>query len=232
MLSLWLHNPAMKEDILQTLRGYLSQINSLPHNIGRHGRIFHRSIHYPTPGSWKAVTDHSLKHWYQLSEFRKMTWEQTNWWQPSIKKGFWTTGEPQNNILFNCNGFIFSLGKTHTSPLFALRLITIVWSHKNPSPCLAFCCIPQLHSQIMHSFHKALIFSHPSDKEDSWNLSVNIYVLLSGSLRVVNEPCRAEYRVMLPWIMCLKCFHRETRQPAEQCQHTVLTLIFVHLHCN
>lgn len=68
------------------LRGHLSQINSLPHNIGRQRRIFHRSIHYPTSGSWKAVTDHSLEHWYQLSVFRKMTREQTNWWQPSIKR--------------------------------------------------------------------------------------------------------------------------------------------------
>lgn len=160
MLSLWLHNPAMKEDILQTLLGHLSQINSLPHNISRQRRIFHRSIHYPSSDSWKAVTDHRFKHWYQLSVFRKMTRVQPKWWQPSIKRGFWTMEEPQNNNLFNFNGFIFFLSKIHTSLLFVLRLITIVWSHKNPSLRVAFCCIPQLHSQIMYPSHKALIFSH------------------------------------------------------------------------
>lgn len=94
MLSLWFHNPAMKGDILQTLRGQLSQINSLPHNICRQGRIFHGSIHYPTSGSWKALADRSFEHWYQLSLFRKMTREQTNWWQLSIRKSFWAIQGP------------------------------------------------------------------------------------------------------------------------------------------
>lgn len=139
----------------------------------------HKSIHYPiiSAGKGASFIDQFIiqllaveRQWLTTVSSTDISFQTFGRWLESRPTGGrlpskraseqWGGGARQKNILFNCNGFIFFLGKMHTSPSFALRLITIVWSHKNPSLCVAFCCIPQLHSQIMHYFHEALIFSH------------------------------------------------------------------------
>ena len=137
----------------------------------------HKSIHYPiiSAGKGASFIDQFIiqllaveRKWLTTVSSTDISFQSLGRWLGSGPTGGSLPSERASeqwgnrritSFLTVMDLFSFSL-KIHTPPLFALTLITIVWSHKNPSPCVAFCCIPQLHSQIMRSFHKALIFSH------------------------------------------------------------------------